>query len=230
MDAPLRLVIFDRTDTRPLRSWIGARLAPGPRTDGTSGVSPGLSPVWRLGTLLHRLTGAADATLAASSWAEALAWAAAISEEKRRPIGSLQVWGHGGWGFMRLGATQLDEAALRPAHPLAAPLDSLREHLAGPEALVWFRCCSTFGALAGRRFAARAASRLGCRVAGHTFIIGAFQSGTHVLRPGEHATWDEGEGVQRDAAGKAVEARWSGPSEPGTVSCLALDLPAEIGA
>ena len=81
-----------------------------------------------------------------------------------------------------------------------------------------------------RRFAARAASRLGCRVAGHTFIIGAFQSGTHVLRPGEHATWDEGEGVQRDAAGRAVEARWSGPSEPGTVSCLALDLPSEIGA
>jgi hypothetical protein len=213
MDAPLRLVIFDRTDTRPLRSWIGARLAPGPHADGTSGVSPGLSRVWRLGTLLHRLTGAADATLAASSWAEALAWAAAISDEKRRPIGSLQVWGHGGWGFMRLGATQLDEAALRPAHPLAAPLDRLRAHLAGPEALVWFRCCSTFGALAGRRF-----------------VIGAFQSGTHVLRPGEHATWDEGEGVQRDAAGQAVEARWSGPSEPRTVSCLALDLPAEIGA
>ena len=43
---PLRLVIFDATDTR--RRTLLARTP-----DGAAGVSPGLTPIWRAGAVLH---------------------------------------------------------------------------------------------------------------------------------------------------------------------------------
>jgi len=221
---PLRLVLYDPTDDRPVTAWLGARVSPNP--DGTSSAAaPGLSPAWYAGTLLHRLTRAADAALGARSWAEALTWATRTAQERRRPIGSLQVWGHGGWGFMLLGKTRLDEGALQPDHALAPLLDAFRAQLTGPEAVVWLRCCSAFGAAEGRRFAVAASRRLGCRVAGHTYIIGPFQSGTHSVRPGQEPSWDPAEGVQHDTQGRPSSARWSGPFEPATVSCLRLGLP-----
>ena len=109
---------------------------------------------------------------------------------------------------------------------MVSPLvDGLRAQLAGPEALVWLRCCSAFGATAGRRFAGAAARRLRCRVAGHTYLIGAFQSGTHAVRSGEEPAWDPAEGVTSDAEGRATRAKGSGPFEPATISCLRLGLP-----
>jgi hypothetical protein len=225
MPTPLRLIVYDPTDTRPLTSWLTSRLSPTPNPDGTSSASPGLSPIWYAGTLLHRLTGAADATLGARTWPEALTWATRISQERGRPIASLQAWGHGGWGFMLLGKTRLDSDSLHPEHAFAPLLDAFRARLSGPEAVVWLRCCSAFGATPGRRFAVAAARRLGCRVAGHTYIIGLFQSGTHSVRPGQEPAWDPAEGVNRDAAGRAISAKWSGPFEPATVSCLRLGLP-----
>jgi hypothetical protein len=128
---------------------------------------------------------------------------------------------------MRLGETRFDEGSLRVGHELGPLVDGLRTRLAGPDAVVWFRCCSAFGATAGRRFAGAAARRLGCRVAGHTYIIGPFQSGTHAVRPGEEPAWDPAEGVKIDAEGQAIGAKWSGPFEPATVSCLRLGLPAD---
>jgi hypothetical protein len=223
MPSALRLVVYDPTDDLPVTRWLGARLSPNP--DGTSSGGPGLSPVWYAGTLLHRLTGAADAAVGARSWNEALTWATSVAEERSRPIGSLQVWGHGGWGFMRLGDTRLDEPSLQPHHALAPVLDAFRAHLAGPEAVLWLRCCSAFGATAGRQFAVAASRRLQCRVAGHTYIIGPFQSGTHSVRPGQEPAWDPTEGVNCDAQGKASSPKWSSPCEPATVSCLRLGLP-----
>jgi hypothetical protein len=81
--------------------------------------------------------------------------------------------------------------------------------------------------MAGRRFGGAAARRLRCRVAGHTYIIGLFQSGTHAVRPQEEPAWDAAEGVQTDAEGQAVGAKWSGPLEPATVSCFRIGLPAD---
>ena len=219
---PLQLVVFDATDTPS--AALARRRAPGAASTGRAFGSPGLSPIWRAGTWVHRLAFAADASLAATSWAEALEWAAAVSRERGRPIGSLQVWGHGGWGSMDIGATSLDRAALRPGHALAAPIDAFKAALAGPESILWLRCCSAFGHTTGQQFAEALAVRLGCRVAGHTFIIGVFQSGTHSLRPGGKATWDAAEGVRRHG-GAAVAALTSAPGSPNTVSCLALGLP-----
>ena len=219
---PLKLVVFDATDTPSAAR--ARRRAPGAAADGRAMGSPGLSPIWRAGTLLHRLTFAADASLAATSWPEALEWAARTSREKGRPIGSLQVWGHGGWGSMALGATDLDRDALAPGNALAGPINAFKAALAGPESLFWLRCCSAFGHTTGQRFAEALAVRLGCRVAGHTFIIGVFQSGTHSLRPGQKAGWDAGEGVKK-SGGRAVGALTSAIDAPSTVSALALGLP-----
>jgi hypothetical protein len=88
---------------------------------------------------------------------------------------------------------------------------------------VWLRCCSTFGHH-GRDFAARLAERIGVRVAGHTHIIGAWQSGTHSLAPGERAGWDADEGVEI-TNGVARAARDSSASAPRTISCFRLGLP-----
>ena len=220
--SPLKLVVFDATDTPSAAR--ARRLAPRASATGRAMGSPGLSPIWRAGTLLHRLAFAADASLAATSWSQALQWAAATSRERGRRIGSLQVWGHGGWGSMDIGKTSLDRAALRPGHALVAPIDAFKAALEGPESIFWLRCCSAFGHTTGQQFAEALAVRLGCRVAGHTHIIGVFQSGTHSLRPGAKATWDAGEGVKR-SGGNAISALTSAPDAPNTVSCLALGLP-----
>lgn len=233
MGAPLRLVLFDATDIGVGRFRRGrgprgpaerGRAAGAPaRPDGAAGTAIGLTPIWAAGALLHRVAGAADAQRAVTSWGEALAWAVRTARERGRKIASLQAWGHGGWGYMRLGTSRLDEAALRPDAALAGALAAFRDELVGPDALVWLRCCSAFGHT-GRSFARALADRLGCRVASHTYIIGLYQSGTHSLRPGETPGWDPREGV-RFHNGAPVGAKGSSPAEPNTVSCFTLDLP-----
>ena len=106
---------------------------------------------------------------------------------------------------------------------LRAEVDAFRRVLA-PGALVWLRCCSAFGNEQGRRFAERLATRLGARVAAHTYIIGVWQSGTHSVAPGEDASWPEEEGLEI-VSGVARGARVSAPQEPMTVTCLRGGLP-----
>src|SRR5262249_37394608 len=97
----------------------------------------------------------------------------------------------------------------------------------GPEALVWFRCCSAFGYDAGCAFAADAADRLCARTAGHTHIIGFFQSGTHSVRPGAKSSWDPAEGVRWEG-GRAAGALGSSAFAPNTITCLRPSLPAGL--
>jgi hypothetical protein len=232
-DAPLRLVVVDTTDTalpwqKRRRGAPSPGGALGPLPDAAAGGEArrggvGLSPIWRAGAFAYEATRTADASLAADSWGEALVWAVGVADRSRRAIGSLQVWCHGGWGSVRLGASRLDSDALAPGHALAAEIDALRDHLAQRDALVWFRCCSAFGHH-GRHFAAAAADRLRCRVAGHTHIIHFFQSGLHSLAPGQQPGWDPAEGV-RFARGRAAGARSSSPMAPSTITCLRTTLP-----
>jgi hypothetical protein len=213
MPKDLDLVVLDATDTAIVSTPREGR------ADGTSRERIGLAPIWTAGAVLHRIVGAADAWLGARSWDEALAWAVATASERGARVRSLQAWGHGGWGFMRIGESRLDERALGTDHELAPRVDALRDRLSGSDALVWFRCCSAFGHGSGRRFACLAAERLRARVAGHTHIIGFFQSGTHSVRPGAVAGWDPGEGLRGDRALK------SSPFAPNTVTCLRCALP-----
>ncbi len=218
MSFPLRLVVWDATDVAPLRVPRVIR-----RDDGTAEGTGGLSRWWRLGAGLHRALYRAGATAPASSWEEALRFAIAASERADAPIAELQAWGHGGFGFMRMGESRLDREALGRASKLAPLLDALRARLA-KDALVWLRCCSALGAEAGRTFAPELAARLGARVAGHTSIIGEWLSGTHSVAPAESPRWSPEEGTERTREG-AVVARVSSAGAPNTIFMLRRGLP-----
>lgn len=207
--------MFDATDVGRFGGQSGG-------SDGTSRRSIGLSHAWRAGAMGYQAVGAIDAWHPARTWSEALVWTASEARRRGAPIVSLQAWGHGGFGFMAIGQTRLDRATLAPASDLAPSLDGLRAVL-DPRALVWLRCCSAFGDH-GRDFARALADRLGVRVAGHTHVIGFFQSGTHALAPGEAPAWDPREGVRFEDQG-AVGARGSSPMAPNTITCLETSYP-----
>lgn len=212
----IRLVVYDRTDTAPLAIPRVERDA-----DGAAHGTGGLTRWWRIGAGLHHGVGRAAGTLGAASWDEALAWAASEAETRGARIAELQAWGHGGWGYMAMGATRLDAGTVGPGGALASRIDALARVLA-PGALVWLRCCSAFGNERGRSFARTLSARLGARVAGHTYIIGVWQSGTRSLAPGEDPGWPEGEGIE---PARTPHAKLSTPSEPRTLTCFRPGLP-----
>lgn len=179
--------------------------------------------MWGAGGVLYRGLGRLDAGLGARTWAEALDWLAAF--EPRRPIAEIQYWGHGRWGEVRLADEVLSEAALQPGHRHHLRLQALAARLLpGSEGLIWFRTCETFGTAAGHRFA-RAWSRFfRCRVAGHTYVIGAWQSGLHGLLPDAEPDWpvDEGLAAEGETRGLAV---MSHPRAPRTITFLHGRIP-----
>lgn len=202
---PLRLMIYDRTCT-------------GPR------LRPGLSHAWSTGAVLYRRMQRLDATFGARTWGEALAWLAQV--EPTRRIAEVQFWGHGKWGRAMIDRQSFDASALQPGHALHRDLAAVRERLSGPEALWWFRTCETFGARPGHDWARRLTDFLGCRAAGHTYIIGVWQSGLHSLRPGEAPTWSVEEGLKAGTTEDPKEAYWSRRREPNTIHCLSGQVPA----
>lgn len=168
-----------------------------------------LAAAWRPGTLLYRALRRVDATYGATSWDDAIAWLAA----RASPIRELQYWGHGTWGRVLVDREPIDASSLHRLAPVRAAL--------APDALVWFRTCEAFGSPAGLDFAARAADYLGARVAGHTYVIGYYQSGLHALAPGVAPDWSPREGVVAgQSAGKA-----SARNEPNTITCLRGTIP-----
>jgi hypothetical protein len=203
--APLRLMIYDRT--------CAGR-----------GPLPGLTTSWRAGGLLYRGLGRLDRSAGFSDWPSALSWLAAT--EPDRPIGEIQFWGHGKWGRALIDGASLDASALAPGAPLRRPLEAVRERLSGPEALVWFRTCETFGARRGHDFARRLTDFLGCRAASHTFIIAVWQSGLHSLAPGEEPGWPADEGLAEGTPEAPEKAHWSGRREPNTITCFHNRVPA----
>lgn len=202
---PLRLLIYDRT-------CRGRRLL------------PGLSHAWGLGATLFSWAGRFDARLGVASWGEALDWLAHVHPE--RPIGEVQYWGHGKWGEPRVAKERMCEAALLRDHEMCAGLDAVAARmLKSDRGLWWFRTCETFGAELGHYFAAAFADRMGCRAAGHTFIIGPIQSGLHSVMPGETPSWSPDEALLEGTAAAPLRAAWSGLRAPNTITFLHHDLP-----
>lgn len=195
---PARLLIYDRT------------------CRGRAGL-PGLSFAWWAGSILYRTRSCLDACYPAASWAEALEFLG--TWQPGRTISEIQFWGHGKWGDARIGADTLDERSLLRTHPFNAKISAVRARLA-PRALWWFRTCETFGAERGQHFARVWADHLGARVAGHTYVIGFWQSGLHPLEPGETPDWPEDEGLIEGTPRTPGRARASAPSEPNTITCL----------
>jgi hypothetical protein len=205
MTEPLHLMLYDATCT-------GRRAL------------PGLSHAWASGALLYRALARFDATCGVHSWEQGLRWLAA--QQPDRPIASVQFWGHGKWGCALVNGEPLSEASLEDGHAHRPWLDAIRSRLQSERSLWWFRTCETFGADRGHHFARACTQFFGCRAAGHTYIIAAWQSGLHSLAPGESPRWSPTEGLLAGDAAHPIQARWSGPREPHTISCLRSTIPA----
>ncbi|HEY4177865.1 MAG TPA: hypothetical protein VGM90_13555 [Kofleriaceae bacterium] len=190
----MRLLIFDRTCVRK---------------------GGGLSVPWFAGSYLYRGLRRIDRAKGVASWDEAFAWIRKSDE----PIDELQYWGHGLWGRVMIDREALTADALLAKHEHHAGLLALKERLA-PNALVWFRTCSAFGAKPGIAFAEQLSDFLGARVAGHTYVIGFHQSGLHGLAPGARADWDPAEGLESGSAAMPLSSLPSRTSAPHTITCL----------
>jgi hypothetical protein len=202
MSGGLRLVVFDATQRKRA-----------PRLLGLS---------WQYGAHLYRGLGRVDAAYGARSFADALAWLARVGQG---PIAEVQFWGHGKWGKIFIEGEALDRSVLLPRHPHHSGFRALSERLA-PDALLWFRTCETLGARVGQDFAAALADATGARIAGHTFVIGFFQSGLHCLSPGVTPHWSGAEGLAHGTAEAPEVALPSTPDAPNTVTCLTAEIPA----
>ncbi len=200
---PLRLMIHDRT-------CVGR------------GPLPGLSDAWRTGAALYRGLDRLDGARGVSSWSDALDWLVSTATAESRPIAQIQFWGHGRRGRAYVGDESFDRASLDESAPHAPRVTALRELLA-PGATVWFRTCETLGGEAGHTFARALGERLGVHVAGHTHVIGFWQSGLHRLAPGALPHWSPNEGVT--AEGEAAVALGSSPLRPRTIHCLQNAIP-----
>ena len=193
------------------------------RTCGGAHGLPGLSAAWRTGAALYRGAGRIDAAFGVSSWDEA---AARVEEASSRDeIEQIQYWGHGRFGRILIDAEALDARALDPRAP-ARFVAVLRERFVRDErALFWMRTCEAFGAQAGHSFARRLAEFLDVKVAGHTYVIGFWQSGLHSLLPGATPTWSPAEGVAQGTPERPERGAWSSPLAPNTIHCLEGKLP-----
>ena len=203
----LRLVVWDATG-HGSAPWQGA-----------------LTWSWRVGSALYRAhpQAAVDAVFGARSWVDALAWLASVQPARR--VREVQFWGHGLFGRVFVGKEVLDEGSVRAGGPHHDDLLALRARLVDDDALLWLRTCSAFGGTRGHRFARALVDVVGCRVAGHTHVIGPLQSGLHSLRPGDAPGWSATEGV-RDGD-ESRPALSSSPSAPHTISCLHGAFPRE---
>jgi hypothetical protein len=202
MSRGLRLVVYDATQQRRA-----------PRLLGLS---------WRYGTTLYRGLGRVDAAYGARSFEDAFDWLK--RHEPSTPVSELQFWGHGKWGRIFVDTEPLDRGVLAPTHRHHSGFQALVRRLT-PNALLWFRTCETFGASAGHDFATALTEATGARVAGHTHVIGFYQSGLHCLRPGELPSWSSSEGLASGTAQSPVRALPSSPGAPNTITCLTGSIP-----
>lgn len=170
---------------------------------------------------MYRALGRLDRISGIASWDEA---AAAIEEATRdgTSIREVQYWGHGRFGCVVADRERLDRRALATSRFVAVLSERLERR---DDALVWLRTCEAFGGLAGHDFARAFADALGVRVAGHTFVIGFWQSGLHGLAPGATPTWSTAEGIGRGTAEAPELGAWSSPHAPNTIHALEGSVP-----
>lgn len=155
------------------------------------------------------------------NWADALTWLTTVEPDKK--IDTIQFWGHGFTGGIAINGESLKSSSLKPQSKYYTLLKALKARLK-PDSVIWLRSCASFAGILGKKFAQDLANFFGCTVAGHSFIIGPWQSGLHTLRPGEQPSWSDIEGFTKDKEGVLVSA-WSKPWETHTIFCLTGKIP-----
>ena len=187
----------------------------------------GLTHSWIAGALLYKGLGRFDACRGVSSWEEAFDYLANFRRD--HPLSEVQYWGHGKWGLARVQRDSFALDSLRAGHPHHKALERLRQERSwAASPLLWFRTCETVGAHAGQKFAVELADFFHADVAGHTYIIGPWQSGLHRVSPGQKPDWDPEEGIRKGDATNPTRALWSWPHRPNTIHCLQSRIPPTI--
>ncbi len=179
----------------------------------------GLSHAWFAGGRIYESLSRLDAHRGVHSWREALRWLLQFET-----IDEVQFWGHGKWGEAKIDGEALDRHALGEAHPLHSQLRELQTRFSD-DALMWFRTCETLGAQPGHDFARAWTDFFGGRIAGHTYVIGAWQSGLRGLRAGSTPTWSVHEGLVEGTPDAPRKAAISWPWRERTISCMQGSVP-----
>ncbi len=171
-----------------------------------------LTRSWAFGAQLYRTFRALDLVYPVYSWHEALQ---IIVDSGANEI---QFWGHGSPGAAYIGDDVLrrnDIAAGGKHHKAVMRMRSLPDI-----PTLWFRTCATLNGPKGKEFSQELSNSAMCRVAGHTYNIGPFQSGLHTLSPSESPYWPDDEGL-----GKSGELLGSAPWHKNTINCLVGNIP-----
>lgn len=145
-----------------------------------SGIKQSLLKIsWMIGCWFQKLIGKTDEFHGADSWNDVVQWIC----KQPNSISSIQYWGHGSPGNVWLSGKPLKYHQLR----------EIKDKLA-PDAVIWFRTCSSFQGKAGYSFAENMSLTLNCTIAAHTRIVGLFQGGLHTIKPGKEPSWPISEG------------------------------------
>ncbi len=151
-----------------------------------------LTWAWRVGAWLLKVLGRSDRVVGVESWDGFFA----ACRENKDQLKRIEYWGHGHKGGVSCNGVRMDDAE---------QLNQLARFMA-TDALLWWRTCSSFSTERGHAFAIACSDAIGCRVAGHTYIISIWQGGLHVLPAKWQPAWSVTEGVK-----KSGKNRWSWP-------------------
>lgn len=176
-----------------------------------------LSSTWFAGGRLYKTFRSLDFCIGVDCWEDAFDWL--LSVEKDKKISMIQFWGHGSPGNIFINNEQINTGIIRKDNVYHERALKLKDRLSD-DAVIWLRSCGVFAGPSGHYFAKRWAKFFDCTIAGHTFIVGPFQSGLHTIKPNEEPTWDLKEGFDKQG-NLLISKLWS----PNTIFCLRGDIP-----
>lgn len=238
-DAGLRVMFYDKTDRKTVAKYIQDAVDAVDDTLETVNIDTelsegaeeflenlpimaGLSHLWEAGAKLYKAIGRFDYVIGVSSWDEAFNWLANVGMTESKHLKEVQYWGHGSPGQLWIGTRKVSWTMFRDLQDensdLSKFIGRLRE-----DSLVWFRCCAVFHGAHGQRFAKYCVKHFGCDVAAHTYIIGWWQGGLHILSPGQEPMWDPKEGLTKKNGKPKI--KWSRFYSPNTISMMTSHFP-----
>lgn len=209
-------MVYDKTDVRSTAKLLASRPMPQRESDPSIiDLRTGMERSWFANGSLYRSLRTLDAAEGFSTWEEALVWLSTYGSGSR--LAEVQFWGHGGPGHAWMNGKVLTSQSFFGHY---GPILRRIVHRLLPSSTVWFRTSGTFAGEAGHKFSQVWAKSLDCRVAGHTFDLGFFQSGLHIVTPNDVPQWPMTEGIAEGTAAKPITLRKSMPWCVNTLTCL----------